>query len=92
MHRTKYPRCSAGWPWLPHSCATSSAGTSAIPISIRNRAFVLDMAFGPEPVAHDYGTRGGGLLNLRPKSFINASRDMMAAMEDLRDMQERYHT
>ena len=66
--------------------------TSAIPISIRNRAFVLDMAFGPEPVAHDYGTRGGGLLNLRPKSFINASRDMMAAMEDLRDMQERYHT
>jgi pimeloyl-ACP methyl ester carboxylesterase len=65
--------------------------TSAIPISIRNRAFVLDMAFGPEPVAHDYGTRGGGLLNLRPRSFINASRDLMAAKADVREMEERYH-
>jgi pimeloyl-ACP methyl ester carboxylesterase len=65
--------------------------TSAIPLSIRNRDFVLDMAFGPQPVAIDYGTRGGGLLNLRPHSYINASRDLMAAMEDLVHMQERYH-
>jgi pimeloyl-ACP methyl ester carboxylesterase len=65
--------------------------TSAIPISIRNRAFVLDMAFGPDPVAHDYGTRGGGLLNLRPHSFINASRDLMAAKADVKDMEDRYH-
>lgn len=64
--------------------------TSAIPLSIRNRDFVLDMAFGPQPVAVDYGTRGGGLLNLRPRSYINASRDLMAAMEDLVYMQERY--
>jgi pimeloyl-ACP methyl ester carboxylesterase len=64
--------------------------TSAIPLSIRNRDFVLDMAFGPQPVAIDYGTRGGGLLNLRPHSYINASRDLMAAMEDLVHMQERY--
>jgi pimeloyl-ACP methyl ester carboxylesterase len=65
--------------------------TSAIPLSIRNRDFVLDMAFGPQPVAPDYGTRGGGLLNLRPRSYVNASRDLMAAMEDLVHMQERYH-
>jgi pimeloyl-ACP methyl ester carboxylesterase len=29
-------------------------------------------------------------LNLRPHSFINASRDLMASMEDLAHMQERY--
>jgi pimeloyl-ACP methyl ester carboxylesterase len=64
--------------------------TSAIPLSIRNRNFVLETAFGPQPIAADYGMLGGGLLNLRPHSFINASRDLMASMEDLAHMQERY--
>jgi pimeloyl-ACP methyl ester carboxylesterase len=59
-------------------------------LSIRNRNFVLEAAFGPQPIAADYGTLGGGLLNLRPHSFINASRDLMATMEDLAHMQERY--
>jgi pimeloyl-ACP methyl ester carboxylesterase len=67
------------------------AWTSAIPLSIANRDLVLDVAFGPDPVARDYATRGGGLLNLRPKSFINASRDLMAANEDLVEMHRRYH-
>jgi pimeloyl-ACP methyl ester carboxylesterase len=65
--------------------------TSAIPLSIRNRAFVLDQAFGPQPVAADYGTLGGGMLNLRPHSYVNASRDLMATTEDMPHMQERYH-
>jgi pimeloyl-ACP methyl ester carboxylesterase len=66
--------------------------TSAVPISIRNRKFVLETAFGPEPPALDYGTRGGGLLNLRPHSFINASRDLMAAADgvELVGMEARY--
>jgi len=65
--------------------------TSAIPISIRNRKIVLETAFGPEPVVLDYATRGGGLLNLRPHSFINASRDLMAAKgEELAAMEARY--
>jgi len=68
-----------------------AAWTSAIPLSIANRDFVLDTAFGPDPVVPDYGTRGGGLLNLRPKSFINASRDLVAANEDLVDLHGRYH-
>jgi len=48
------------------------------------------VAFGPDPVAPDYATRGGGLLNLRPRSFINASRDLLAANEDLANMHRRY--
>jgi pimeloyl-ACP methyl ester carboxylesterase len=67
------------------------AWTSVVPLSIANRKRVLDVAFGPDPVAPDYGTRGGGLLNLRPNSFINASRDLMAANDDLLDMHRRYH-
>ena len=65
--------------------------TSAIPLSIRNRQFVLEQAFGPQPVAVDYGTLGGGMLNLRPHSYVNASRDLMATTEDMPAMQERYH-
>jgi pimeloyl-ACP methyl ester carboxylesterase len=67
------------------------AWTSAVPLSMVNRDLVLDVAFGPDPVAPDYGTRGGGLLNLRPKSFINASRDLVAANGDLLAMHRRYH-
>jgi pimeloyl-ACP methyl ester carboxylesterase len=66
--------------------------TSAIPLSIKNRDFVLDTAFGPDPVVADYGIRGGGLLNLRPRSYINASRELMAAKHDLIHLQERYHS
>ena len=71
-------------------CASFIAWTSAIPLSIRNRAFVLDQAFGPQPVVTDYGTLGGGMLNLRPHSYVNASRDLMATTEDIPHMQERY--
>jgi pimeloyl-ACP methyl ester carboxylesterase len=67
------------------------AWTSAIPLSIRNRQFVLEQAFGPQPVVADYGTLGGGLLNLRPRSYVNASRDLMATTQDMAQMQERYH-
>jgi pimeloyl-ACP methyl ester carboxylesterase len=70
---------------------TLVAWTSAIPLSMVNRKIVLEGAFGPQPVARDYGTRGGGLLNLRPHSFANACRDLMATTEDLADMEARYH-
>jgi pimeloyl-ACP methyl ester carboxylesterase len=75
-------------PWLRHCLAW----TAAVPVSLRNRKFVLDVAFGPDPVVPDYGTRGGGLLNLRPKSFVSASRDLMATADYkcLTDMQGRY--
>jgi pimeloyl-ACP methyl ester carboxylesterase len=66
------------------------ARTLAVPISIRNRHTVLESAFGPQPVPRDYGTKGGGLLNLRPTSFINASRDLMAAHDESGDLTVRY--
>jgi pimeloyl-ACP methyl ester carboxylesterase len=66
------------------------ARTLAVPVSIRNRHAVLESAFGPQPVPRDYGTKGGGLLNLRPASFINASLDLMAAHDESEDMTARY--
>jgi pimeloyl-ACP methyl ester carboxylesterase len=66
------------------------AWTLATPLSITNRERALATLFGPEPVPHDFAVRGGGLLNLRPCSFIGASTDLMATYEELGEMPARY--
>ena len=66
------------------------AWTLAIPLSIRNRELALTTLFGPQPVAADFPTRGGGLLNLRPSSFIGASCDLTAPREELNGLPARY--
>ena len=66
------------------------AWTLATPLSIANRERALATLFGPEPVARDFAVRGGGLLNLRPCSFIGASADLMATQEELGAMPARY--
>jgi pimeloyl-ACP methyl ester carboxylesterase len=66
------------------------AWTLATPLSIANREMTLAMLFGPQPVAPDFGVRGGALLNLRPCSFIGASAELMATQADLVEMPTRY--
>jgi pimeloyl-ACP methyl ester carboxylesterase len=66
------------------------AWTLATPLSMVNRDRALTTLFGPQPVAEDFATRGGALLNLRPKSFIGASGDVMAARSELAEMPARY--
>jgi pimeloyl-ACP methyl ester carboxylesterase len=66
------------------------AWTLAIPLSIRNRHMVLESVFGPQPVPRDYAIRGGGLLTLRPCSFISASTDLMAVHYEQGDLTARY--
>ena len=66
------------------------AWTLATPLSIANRERALAILFGPEPVAPDFAVRGGGLLSLRPRSFIGASADLMATQHELREMPGRY--
>jgi pimeloyl-ACP methyl ester carboxylesterase len=73
-------------PWLRRLIAW----TLATPLSIVNRERALAKLFGPQPVAGDFAVKGGGLLNLRPCSFIGASTDLMAADSDLREMPRRY--
>ncbi len=66
------------------------AWTLATPLSIVNRERTLATLFGPEPVAADFAIRGGGLLTLRPCSFIGASADLVGAYHDLGEMPGRY--
>lgn len=66
------------------------AWTLATPLSIANQELALTTLFGPQPVARDFAIKGGGLLNLRPCSFIGASGDLMAAHDELGDMPARY--
>jgi pimeloyl-ACP methyl ester carboxylesterase len=68
------------------------AWTLAIPISIRNGPVTLEALFGPEPAPADFPMKGGGLLSLRPKSFVTASRDLVASPEDLTGLPELYST
>jgi pimeloyl-ACP methyl ester carboxylesterase len=66
------------------------AWTLAVPASIKNSAKTLDVVFGPEPVPKDFGTKGGGLLSLRPSAFLSASADMQALPDRLPQVQARY--
>ena len=66
------------------------AWTLAIPASIKNSRAALDQIFGPEPVPHDFATRGGGLLGLRPGAFLSASDDLRALPDCLPVQQTRY--
>ena len=67
-----------------------TAWTVATPASILKRAEVLDTLFGPDAVPADYGTAGGGLLGLRPKSFCAASEDLVALEGELPALVARY--
>ena len=66
------------------------AWTLAIPASIKNSRAALEQIFGPEPVPHDFATRGGGLLGLRPGAFLSASDDLRALPDCLPAQQARY--
>jgi len=73
-------------PWLREVVAR----TLALPLSIAQRDTVLDLVFGPEAVLTDFGTRGGGLLGVRPTHFVAACTDLAAVAQDLPAMETRY--
>ncbi|GHE67542.1 alpha/beta hydrolase [Camelimonas fluminis] len=66
------------------------AWTTAIPMTILSARAVMKFVFAPDPAPEDFGTRGGGLLGLRPGNFYNTSSDLLAAGDDLPDMTARY--
>lgn len=66
------------------------AWTVATPLSIIRSKPILDVVFGPDAVPRDFATKGGGLLSLRPSTFISGSQDLAAAGESLPLMVGRY--
>jgi pimeloyl-ACP methyl ester carboxylesterase len=66
------------------------AWTLAIPASIRKGGATLEQVFGPETAPKDLGTRGGGLLSLRPSAFLGASADLRALPARLPALEQGY--
>jgi pimeloyl-ACP methyl ester carboxylesterase len=68
------------------------ARTLATPFGLATSTPTLRQVFAPEAVPADFRTRGGALLSLRPKGFINASLDLVAIedADDLAQMEQRY--
>ena len=66
------------------------AWTIATPMSIARRTVAMETVFGPEACPHDFVERGGGMLGLRPRAFLAASADLLAAGDDLPGMVARY--
>jgi pimeloyl-ACP methyl ester carboxylesterase len=64
--------------------------TLATPLVILKGRPMMALIFGPEAVPADYGTRGGGLMNLRPSQFVSASQDINALPVSLPALQRRY--
>jgi pimeloyl-ACP methyl ester carboxylesterase len=73
-------------PWLRRVVAW----TLALPAMIAQRDKILAIVFGPEPVPHDFATRGEGLLSVRPSHFIGASTDLAAVAQDLPALEQGY--
>lgn len=66
------------------------AWTWAIPRSILRGKTMVELVFSPDRPPQDFGTVGGGLLSLRPRSFYATSTDMVSVEEDLPSMAQRY--
>jgi pimeloyl-ACP methyl ester carboxylesterase len=66
------------------------AWTVATPVTMRRGEQTLADIFAPEPVPEDFAVAGGGLLSLRPRQFMSASTDLVAGLERVQGLHERY--
>ncbi len=66
------------------------AHTVAVPLSIAGAKRAIAAVFAPEEPPHDFPTKGGGLLSLRPSAFIAASEDLIAAHNGIAALSARY--
>ncbi|MEM6742147.1 MAG: alpha/beta hydrolase [Pseudomonadota bacterium] len=64
--------------------------TLAAPLAKRNGAEALTAVFGPEPWPQDFPVKGGGVLGLRPKAYVVASEDLVAAQTTIAAQAARY--
>ncbi|WP_407492905.1 alpha/beta fold hydrolase [Pseudooceanicola sp. MF1-13] len=66
------------------------AWTTAVPHMIRHPEPVRQQVFGPDEIPPEFALKGGGVLSMRPKAFINTSRDYRASGDDLPGMSREY--
>jgi pimeloyl-ACP methyl ester carboxylesterase len=66
------------------------AWTVAAPAGMLRAETTLAEIFAPDPVPEEFGTRGGGLLAMRPNAFYAASSDLVELEDVLGPMTARY--
>jgi pimeloyl-ACP methyl ester carboxylesterase len=66
------------------------AWTIATPLGLRGGRRTLDMVFAPDVPPEDFGLKAGGLMALRPASFVSASADLVALEAELPRLMARY--
>ncbi len=64
--------------------------TLAVPGTIYRMNASLKVIFGPEKAPADFAIRGGGMLALKPKTFITASSDLQQAKASMPSIEEGY--
>ena len=66
--------------------------TVAVPGSLFKISQALKVIFGPEKAPADFAIRGGGILSLKPQTFINASSDLRNVKLCMPDIEAAYAT
>lgn len=64
--------------------------TIAVPVARLTSNTVVAQVFAPEQAPGDFMVKGGGILGLRPGSFIAASADLYGVMQSLPEQVARY--
>ena len=64
--------------------------TLAVPITRLTSGTVVSQVFAPEKPPADFLVRGGGILGMRPSSFIGASTDLQGVTRSMPDQVGRY--
>lgn len=64
--------------------------TLAVPGTIYRLNASLKVIFGPEKAPADFAIRGGGILALKPKTFITASSDLQQVKSSMPSIEEGY--
>jgi pimeloyl-ACP methyl ester carboxylesterase len=64
--------------------------TLAIPGTLFRISLTLKVVFGPERAPSDFAIRGGGILSLKPQTFITASGDVQNASRSMPAIEAAY--
>jgi len=75
---------------VPKGLRGPIAWTVAVPIGVRTGKAKGAMAFAPDPVPADFGTRGGGMLTVRPSAFLQGSFEIGIAKAEMERQAPRY--
>jgi pimeloyl-ACP methyl ester carboxylesterase len=64
--------------------------TFAIPATLYRMTASLNIIFGPEKAPSDFAIRGGGILALKPQTFITASSDLQHVSWSMPEIESAY--